>query len=251
MDLSKLKELGLTEGEIKVYLALLSKGLSTKGIIAREAKVSESKVYEILHRLKDKGLTSFVKKKKGTKEVIHFKATSPVLLKSFLEKKKLEITREEKILETLLPSLLAHMNADKDEYSAVIYEGFKGIRANNAEVLNMIDSDDEWIAMGTRSSKNEKYNLFWVNWLKQRAKKGGPAKILFVDKNTWYYDQLKKIQKTQVGFLDSIAPTSVAITKNRVMIFTYDETPTCLAITNASVAASFKGFFESLWTISK
>jgi len=147
--------------------------------------------------------------------------------------------------------LQLQLKKQEKEYSAVIYEGFNGIQANSIEVLEIISKQDDWIAMGTRSSKAKHFNLFWVNWLKQRVKKGGKARILFVDKDTWYYNQLKKIKNTKVRSLRGIAPTSVAVTKNRVMIFNYGENPSCLAITNNDVAESFKGFFESLWILAK
>jgi len=251
MDIEKLREIGLTEGEIKVYLALLELGSSTKGPIAKKAKVSESKVYEIIDRLKNKGLVTSVLKKKNSKEIQNYKASNPILLKDFLNKKREEIEKEEKLLDSILPSLQAKLQVKESEYSAVIYEGFKGIQANNREVLEIISKEDEWIGMGVRSSKAEKYNSFWVNWLKQRAEKGGPARILFVDYGTDYYKKISKIKNTKVGYLKGIAPSAVTMTKNRVMILTYGDTPSCLAITNKEVYDSFKSFFESLWKMAK
>jgi HTH-type transcriptional regulator, sugar sensing transcriptional regulator len=250
MGFEQLKELGLTEGEIKVYTALLRIGLSTKGPIAHTSGISESKIYEVLERLKAKGLVSYVAKKQGKREIVHYKPANPTLLKEFLEKKRQRITAEETILTHLLPSLQAQLQSQEQEYSAVVYEGFKGIQTNLKEVLEMIDKNDEWVAMGTQSGKAHEYNLYWVNWLKQRAQKGGKARILFVDKG-WYYDQVKSIKNTKVGYLPSIAPASVVVTKNRVMIFTYGKTPGCLAITNDDIAESFKGFFESIWTLAE
>ncbi|PIN93365.1 hypothetical protein COU54_03410 [Candidatus Pacearchaeota archaeon CG10_big_fil_rev_8_21_14_0_10_31_24] len=251
MDLKELKYLGLTEGEAKVYLSLMDLGLATKGPIATKAKVSESKVYEILDRLKEKGLLSFVSKKKGVRIITHYKAANPVMLKEFLNKKREEINKEEEILKKLLPILQSQQKEKEKEYSAVIYEGFKGIQTNNLEVLEMISENDEWVAMGTRSNKSEEFNIFWVNWLRQRAEKGGKARILFVDQGTWYYKQLARLKNTQVGYLKGIAPASVAVTKNRVMIFSYGDSSGCLAVTNQGVADSFRGFFESLWKLAE
>jgi sugar-specific transcriptional regulator TrmB len=251
MRFKELKELGLTSGEIKVYTALLYLGLTTKGPIAKKSGVSESKIYEILDRLKKKGLVSYVLKKKGKREIQNYKPANPALLKDFLNKKRKEIDNEEKILNSVLPSLQAHLKEKESEYSAVVYEGFKGIQTNNKEVLEIINKKDEWVAMGTRSSKLKKYNLFWINWLKQRSKKGGRARILFVDKGTDYYNQLNNIKNTSVGYLPGIAPSAVAVTKNRVMIFNYGDHPSCLAITNKDISDSFKEFFESLWKIRK
>ena len=55
-----LEELGLTKGEIKVYLTLLKLGETTTGKIVEEAGISSGKIYEILEKLIRKGLASFI-----------------------------------------------------------------------------------------------------------------------------------------------------------------------------------------------
>ena len=60
MKLDILKDIGLTDGEIKVYSALLGIGESTTGPIVDNSRVSVSKVYNILNRLAQKGLVSHI-----------------------------------------------------------------------------------------------------------------------------------------------------------------------------------------------
>ena len=64
MEITKLKKIGLTQGEIKVYLALIKHGAQTKSHLAIKADVSSSKVYEIAERLIKKGLVSSFTKNK-------------------------------------------------------------------------------------------------------------------------------------------------------------------------------------------
>jgi sugar-specific transcriptional regulator TrmB len=64
MESIELTKLGLTEGEAKVYLALLKLGSSTVGPIVKKSKVAYSNIYEVLERLISKGLVSFIKKEK-------------------------------------------------------------------------------------------------------------------------------------------------------------------------------------------
>ena len=56
MEDTILQDAGLTKGETKVYLALLTMNESTVGPIAKKASVSLSKIYEILNNLAKKGL---------------------------------------------------------------------------------------------------------------------------------------------------------------------------------------------------
>ena len=60
MKKSLLEDIGLTRSEINVYLALLELGSSTTGKIIDKAKVSSSKIYEVLDKLIQKGLVSFI-----------------------------------------------------------------------------------------------------------------------------------------------------------------------------------------------
>ena len=57
MDIKLLHDIGLTEGETKVYLALISLGTTRTGQLASKAGVSSSKVYKILDRLIKKVLS--------------------------------------------------------------------------------------------------------------------------------------------------------------------------------------------------
>jgi len=73
MDTKIFQEIGLTEGETKVYLALLKLGETTKGSLAKEANVSSSKVYELVDKLEKKGLAGHIIKGK----IKHFVAMEP------------------------------------------------------------------------------------------------------------------------------------------------------------------------------
>ena len=56
MDERLLQDIGLTNGESKVYLALLNLGETKTGELAKKSQVSSSKIYKILDRLEKKGI---------------------------------------------------------------------------------------------------------------------------------------------------------------------------------------------------
>ena len=84
MNKQILKDAGLTEGEIKVYLALLELGDTTTGPLVDKSGVARSIVYQILERLIEKGLASYIVKDK-TK---YYQAADPNKLLDYAQKRK-------------------------------------------------------------------------------------------------------------------------------------------------------------------
>ena len=62
MDIRDLTKIGLTEGETKVYAALLDLGETTRTELAKKSGISPSKIYDVVNRLMEKGIVSSVKK---------------------------------------------------------------------------------------------------------------------------------------------------------------------------------------------
>ncbi len=93
-EIAVLRELGLTDGEVRVYLALVGLGNTTVGSLIDESKVSSSKVYIILEKLIQKGLATYIIKGK----VKYFQANPPNALMDFLKKKEENLKSQEKNL---------------------------------------------------------------------------------------------------------------------------------------------------------
>ena len=247
MNEQLLGEIGLTKGEIKVYLSLLKLGETTTGKIIEEAQISSGKIYEILDKLIKKGLASYSIKEK-TK---YFSAASPNRILDYLHEKEKNLKEKEQELLKELPSLLSIEKAGKKEYETNLFKGFKGIQTAIFEALEDLTSKDEILAMGIISHKKEQYNLLWQRWHKERIKKKIICKAIFSDKNTDYYNTFKKMKFTKVKVLQGITPSAIDIMGKRVLVFTYGEEASCLSIKNPEIAKSFKTFFETMWKIAK
>ncbi|MFQ5780231.1 MAG: TrmB family transcriptional regulator [Nitrospiria bacterium] len=63
--ITKLSEIGFSEYEAKSYLALVQKNPSTAYEIGKESGVPSSKIYEVLHKLKEKGMILPVEEDNG------------------------------------------------------------------------------------------------------------------------------------------------------------------------------------------
>lgn len=247
MNEKLLEEIGLTKGEIKVYLTLLKLGETTTGKIIEEAQISSGKIYEILEKLIKKGLVSFIVKEK-TK---YFNAASPNRILDYLHEKEKIIKEKEQELLKELPSLLTIEKAGKKAYETNLFKGFKGIQTAIFEALEDLTEKDEVLAMGIISHKKEQFNLLWQRWHKERINKKIICKAIFSDKNTDYFRAFKKMKYTEVKVLQGITPSAIDVMGNKVLIFTYEEEVSCLSIKNPEIAKSFTTFFETLWSIAK
>ena len=243
-----LQDIGLTKGEITVYLTLLQIGETTTGKIIEAAQISSGKIYEILEKLIKKGLVSYIIKEK-TK---YFSAASPRRIVDYLREKEDRLKQQTADLLMALPSLEELEKLKKKTYDIRLFQGFRGIQTVAMEALRELTSKDEVLGMGIFSNKPQQFNLFWPKWHKLRIQKKIPCRLLFSDnKGTLYYQKLQALRYTHIRIISGVTPAAVDVIGDRVLIFTHGEIPTCLSIKHPEIVQSFKTFFETLWHSAK
>src|SRR3989338_1980964 len=190
-----LKKIGLTEGEIKVYLALLELGASSTGKITKKSGISGSKVYEVLDRLANKGLTNFTTKN-GVK---YFEAASPAKILGYLEEKEEEAEKEKQEIQKIIPELiLKQQHAPKTEVK--VYIGWEGMKTANEDILNSLKKGEEWLSMGL-TEQPESWEIYFTKKQKGRAEKGIKHKHLLNAKYKSLYKKRKSLPHTEFRFL--------------------------------------------------
>lgn len=243
-----LKNIGLTDGEIKVYLSLLELGASSTGKIIKKSKISGSKVYEVLDRLAEKGLTSNTIRN-GVK---YFEASPPTKILEYLEEKKEAVDKEKQDIQRIIPELiLKQQHAPKTEVK--VFTGFEGLKTANDNIINTLQKGEEWLSMGlTQQPEN------WENYFNKkqviRAKKGIVHKHLLNAKYASLYHKRKKLPHTEFRFLpkEFEMPTSTEIYKNKVILFVLiKENPIAIMIESKAVSDSFRKYFEHMWNTAK
>lgn len=245
--IENLEALGLSKGEVKVYLSLFELKEGTKHTIAKKAQVSESKVYEILEKLINKGLASSIIKN----NVKRFYPANPNHLQEYLNKKKKELDREQSIVNRLIPQLIQKSSQQPEELQVKVYEGYNGIKSVTEEIEKSLSQKEEWLAMGITSSKKEIFNRLWIHFHKKRAQKKVKCRFIFTDQGTLFHKNLSNIPLTETKVIEQFNPTGMAIYKDKVMIFYYGQEPSCIFISNKDVAKSFTEFFNGIWKIAK
>lgn len=243
-----LMRIGLTEGEIKVYLALLELGSSSTGKITKKSGISGSKVYEVLDRLANKGLVNFTTKN-GVK---YFEASSPTKILEYLEEKKEDIEKEKKEILKIMPGLiLKQQNAPKTEVK--VYTGFEGLKTANEDIINSLKRGEEWLSMGLTEQPKQWENYFNKKQV-ERAKKGIIHKHILNENYKSLYVKRKGLAHTEFRFLSKEfeMPTSTEIYDDKVIIMLIVPTnPMAIMIENKEISDSFRKYFGLLWKIAK
>lgn len=243
-----LKQIGLTEGEIKIYLALLELGSSSISKIIQKSKVSGSKTYEVLDRLAAKGLASSIIKNK----VKYFEAASPERILDYLEEKQDQIEGEKSQIKEIIPQLiLKQKHARRSE--AKIFTGWEGLKTANEDIIQTLKKGETWLSMGL-TQQPESWEIHFTKRQKVRARKGILHKHIINKKYRELYKKRKSIPLTEFRFLpkDFEMPTSTEIYANKVLIFILlEENPLAIMIENQHVAESFRKYFNHVWKTAK
>ncbi len=242
-----LRSIGLTDGETAVYLALLELGESATGNIIKKSRVSGSKVYEVLDRLSAKGLVSSITRN----NLRIFEAADPNKIISYLEQKEELLKTEKNKINSIIPQLILRKH-EKTKSSAKVYTGFEGMKTANEQIINSLKRGDEWLSMGL-TSQPKSWEIYFNKKQLERAKKGIVHKQLLNAKYKSLYRARKKMQHTLMRFLpeEFEMPTSTEIYGNSVALFILlVEDPMVIVIESEAVAASFRTYFNHLWSLA-
>lgn len=119
----RLLDLGLSEKEAGVYLALLELGPSIVQQVAEKAGVNRSTCYALIESLKQRGLVSEVERD----ERVAYVPESPQRLVELVEKEAQELSSKRETLQQVMPDFLALFNALGQKPRVRYFEGEKGI----------------------------------------------------------------------------------------------------------------------------
>jgi len=233
MNKGVLREVGLQDGEITVYLALLKLGESTATQITQYSGLHRSNVYDIIEKLQEKGLTSFVVKN----NVKYFRASKPTRLLDYIKEK------EEKI-NSILPALESLRNKSKENISVEIYKGKEGIKT----ILNDILKEGKEYLLFGRLKFEEILPIYVKQFVKIADKKGITEKAI-LEEGT----EITPIKKSSYRHIskEHLFPNAVVVYGNKVGIFIWQDPYYVMFIENKDLAQSYKTHFELLWKISK
>ena len=244
-----LEEFGLTENESKVYLALLNLGPASAGEIIQKVGLHRAVVYDLLERLKEKGLIGSVLK--GKKR--YFESTSPKRFIEIIKEKENELKRKESDFMKILPEL-EELSGFKSELEVTIYKGKEGLKTIFEDVL--LSKEKEWLGIGTGGIVPQVLPYYLETYHKRRIKQGVKIKTIFArtEEGEKRGKEFMKMPLTEVKFLPKSIqkPSTIQVYGNKTAIYSSSNgIPFIVLINNKEISLSFRAYFDILWNVAK
>ncbi len=231
-----LQELGLKRRESICYSNLLGLGSSTVGVICKKTGIPSSKIYEILGRLIQKGLVSYIIKGK----IKYYQASNQRVLLNYIEEKK-------KKIEELLPELLLKQKSVKKQ-SVEIFEGQKAVFSLFLDLIQDAKPKELYLIFSiNEENKDEKANLFFRSLTIKRKAKRLDVRLL---RNIKYYKK-EKHTKLKLKYTKFNLPQGITVFRNYTIILSWIDSPMAIKIESEIFANQLRDFFLDLWKVAK
>ena len=241
---SKIKQLGLTEKETSVYLAMLEIGEDSITEITKASGLKRPTVYLALDRLEILGLTEKIihgKKK-------HWKAVHPKRLKELADFRATQISEA-------LPELLAIYREKREKPVVRILEGIAGARTAFQEAYSLLNNKDEglWFGNITFLVKNFPELLREYNALIRKTKDPHIRELIYgsEESKTWVHEMQNKLSKNHhikyFGAGNKFGFTDQLIVGNTIMSFSFGKEIFVLITESKEIAQTQRGIYELLW----
>ena len=236
MNTKALEDIGLTHGEIKVYMALLEIGASTAGPILEKAGVHNSVFHFCVNRLIEKGIVSYIKKGK----VRIYQPADPDNFMVYLKSKEKEI-------ENILPELKAKQTLAKEKEEVELFEGMRGIMT----MLNMMIEDgekgDEFLFFTADvQERNEEIQKFYRKYDLRRKEKGLVRKGIVPAKMKPLVQKLHQ-KDMKLKFADQPIPANTGIFKDKMALVSWGDKPKGVLIKSKQIVEKEREFFNGMW----
>lgn len=231
----QLKELGLTENEMKIYLLLLENGILNPTEISKKLGLHRGYVYDTLGRMQEKGFVNSVHKNNKK----FFQANSPENIKENLT---LRLDHFQKIV----PDLMKIMEIEREETRVELHKGKRVYRTLIKDVISTVKKGDEVLLIGIDESVliNEVEPIYLKQYLNIIKSKKIRERII-VKKGA------QKLKSAGLSYKELnekyIGKTAQIIYGSKVALFILGSPYYLILIDNKDVANTYKRQFNLLW----
>lgn len=231
-----LQEIGFSKNEAKVFLALLTTGSVSAGVVADKTKLHRTNVYDALSRLIEKGIVSYIIAKNNTKI---FEAADPDKLSALLKDK-------ERLLNNVMPQLKLEKQLSQKKTTAQVYEG---VKAFQLALYNLLNYEQTIYIYGLPKHASEMVKSFIMGFHRQRIEKKIMMKHIYNENAQERIKFLNSLSYTEAKYLPEKfnTPVSTMTCGKEVLIINWQKPLTFIVIDNETLAETYKNYFDVLY----
>ncbi len=238
-----IRDLGLSDKEAQVYLALLRTGEETTSRISEIAQLNRITTYVLLKSIGEKGFCSVYEKN----NVRYFKPIKPEQILGLLEERKSKIR-------AIIPELKKQEGAISEKPEICLFEGKKGVAACMSLLLSDAERKKEVFGYGNVSISEQVIQYQSMFWRKTRLLKKIKMKAISDSLGDIEHRSPPEWRKlTEVRINKDFAELSAYIifTENYVGYFMMKGEPYCTLIKSRELAQKEKFDFDMFWRTAK
>jgi HTH-type transcriptional regulator, sugar sensing transcriptional regulator len=241
-----LKNFGLSEKEISVYLSLVELGPSPVRAISQKAKVNRGTTYDILKALMQLGVVSYFNKESKQ----YFMAEEPEKLLTAIDQKKEDLEEVRASLKENLPLIKTLFEKQGGKPVVKFYEGSKGVRQIFEDVLReAAETENKTYYLYSSATAEHRKNVYGAmpDFSEKRIKRGIKVKIISLgeggklaglDERRWMPVGKRDLKAThEIIYAGKVAHISIG----------NDENPVGVVIQNEEIYQAQKMIFEFNW----
>ncbi|MFC1732026.1 TrmB family transcriptional regulator [candidate division KSB1 bacterium] len=240
MTLEILRKIGLSEGEIKVYSALLETGKAPVNKVHERTGIERRNIYDILNKLIERGLVTYITENKRRL----FRVSHPNKIMNYIEEKEENLGIIKKDIAKEIPTIIDKFNFPRSDVNAEFFRGIEGVKAVFEDMLNYKDA--YWVGAGKWLM--EKYPVWWRHWNKKRIEKKMVWHNLLIHERKLLGDKARKYE--EIKFLPkefSGNKTVFGIYGNKVINFMFGPDFLAFVIESKEFADNYRKYHKYLW----
>lgn len=246
---TSLRELGLFESEIRLYLASLSLGPATIATIAEHLGIPRPNVYKAILGLEGHGLANFSSRKRYSRT---FVVEPPTVVLELLRKKRDTMSDLDRTLVGVMPDLLAKYHQGASLTKIRVLQGKDQFLKAFFSILDEEKSETQFFG----SAKDFVEFISWDEeneWIKQRMKKNIFIKSLLLPSGE--AEMLHRGDKQfmrEIRIIKGLAPfvTAFQLFANKALIW-QPEGRLAILIEDEYVVAMLRSMFNWMWNASR
>lgn len=237
-----LKKFGLSEKEIKTYLALLKLGSAPIRPIAQLTSINRTTTHDILNKLIELGLANYVDKTKHR----YWAAEPPENILHALKIQEQKLRGVEEDIRAILPELKSLYEKSEHKPKAKYFEGDTGLRAVMEDVLTCVSRtvEKKYFVYSSRMIRDTLHRVF-PNWNEERISKKISVQTISIGKGGELHglDERKWLSK------DEIAPTYTMIYAGKIAHISLNSAkePIGMVLEDESTYKTQTMIFKDLW----